>query len=258
MEEQKLRVTRCQDAVWITIDREHRRNAIDDATVLAISAALAQAEAEDARAVVLTGAGTRAFCAGADLAPGSGSFQYDFSRPGVPLVRLLAQARACPLPLIARVNGHVMAGGMGLLAMCDLAIAADHARFGLPEVRVGLFPMQVMAVLHRLVPARVLAEMALTGEPIDAAEAWRVGLVNHVVPGAELDAKVEWLLGRLRDKSPTGIRRGKVAMRQIEAMTLEQSLAFMEAQIGLLSMTEDATEGRAAFVEKRPPRFSGR
>lgn len=258
MEEQKLRVARCQDVVWITIDREHRRNAIDDATVLAISAALAQAEAEDARAVVLTGAGTRAFCAGADLASGSGSFQYDFSRPGVPLVRLLAQARACPLPLIARVNGHVMAGGMGLLAMCDLAIAADHARFGLPEVRVGLFPMQVMAVLHRLVPPRVLAEMALTGEPIDAAEAWRVGLVNHVVPGAELDAKVEWLLDRLRDKSPTGIRRGKVAMRQIEAMTLEQSLAFMEAQIGLLSMTEDAAEGRAAFVEKRAPRFSGR
>ncbi len=176
----------------------------------------------------------------------------------MPLVRLLAQARACPLPLIARVNGHVMAGGMGLLAMCDLAIAADHARFGLPEVRVGLFPMQVMAVLHRLVPPRVLAEMALTGEPIDAAEAWRVGLVNHVVPGAELDAKVEWLLDRLRDKSPTGIRRGKVAMRQIEAMTLEQSLAFMEAQIGLLSMTEDAAEGRAAFVEKRAPRFSGR
>jgi methylglutaconyl-CoA hydratase len=253
-----LLVERRGEVVWITIDREARRNAITDAVVGGIAAALARAEAEDARAVVLTGAGERAFCAGADLAPDSGSFRYDFSRAGVPLVRLLRQARDCPLPLIARVNGHVMAGGMGLLGMCDLAVAADHARFGLPEVRVGLFPMQVMTVLHRLLPARVLAEMALTGEPIDAAEALRIGLVNHVVPAVGLDAKVEWLLGRLLDKSPTGIRRGKTAMRQIEAMTLEQSLAFMEAQIGLLSLTEDAAEGRAAFNEKRPPRFSGR
>ncbi len=258
MEQPPLRVERRGEVMWITIDREARRNAVTDAVVLGIGAALERAEVEDARAVVLTGAGERAFCAGADLAPDSGSFRFDFSRAGAPLVRLLRRARECPLPLIARVNGHVMAGGMGLLGMCDLAVAADHARFGLPEVRVGLFPMQVMTVLHRLLPARVLAEMALTGEPIDAAEARRIGLVNHVVAAAELDAKVDWLLGRLLDKSPTGIRRGKAAMHQIEAMTLEQSLAFMEAEIGLLSLTEDAAEGRAAFNEKRPPRFSGR
>jgi len=244
---------------WITINREARRNAMNDAVTDAIAAGLAAATADPGiRAVVLTGAGDRAFCAGADLSAGSGSFQYGYSKVGLSFVKLMKQARDLTLPLIARVNGHAMAGGMGMIGMCDMAIGVDTARFGMPEVKIGIFPMQIMAVLQRLIPSRKLYEMALTGEPITAAEALDIGLLNYVMPPGELDAKLDWLLARLLDKSPTAIRRGKYAMRVTEQLNFDQAAVFMEAQIGTLALTEDAAEGRAAFIEKRAPAWPGR
>ena len=244
---------------WITINREERRNAMNDAVIEGIAAGFTQASNDPSvRAVVLTGAGEKAFCAGADLSSGSGSFKYDYSKTGLNFVQLMKQARDLTLPLIARVNGHAMAGGLGMLGMCDMAISTDKALFGMPEVKIGLFPMQIMAVLQRLIPARKLYEMALTGEPISAAEALQIGLLNYAVPSAELDAKTGWLLSRLLDKSPTAIRRGKYAMRTTEQLNFDQSAAFMEAQIGTLALTEDAAEGRAAFIEKRAPVWTGR
>jgi methylglutaconyl-CoA hydratase len=118
--------------------------------------------------------------------------------------------------------------------------------------------MQVASVMQHLIPRRKFVELCLTGEPIDAAEALSLGLVNYVVPRAELDAKVDWLIGRLIDKSPTAIRRGKNALRAIADMTFEQSISFTEAQLGTVVLTQDAAEGRAAFNEKRPPRWTGR
>ena len=245
--------------LWITINREERRNAMNDAVTAGIARGLTQATNDSSvRAVVLTGAGNRAFCAGADLSAGSGSFKYDFSKVGLPFVKLMKQARDLTLPLIARVNGHAMAGGMGLMGMCDMAIGVDTARFGMPEVKVGIFPMQIMAVLQRLIPSRKLYEMALTGEPITAAEALELGLLNYVVPPDDLDTKLTWLLDRLLDKSPTAIRRGKYAMRVTEQLTFDQAAVFMESQIGTLSLTEDAAEGRRAFIEKRPADWPGR
>jgi enoyl-CoA hydratase/carnithine racemase len=244
---------------WITINREARRNAMNDVVTDAIAAGLVEASADpEVRAVVLTGVGDKAFCAGADLSAGSGSFKYDYSKVGLSFVKLMRQARDLTLPLIARVNGHAMAGGLGLMGMCDMAISVDTARFGMPEVKVGVFPMQIMAVLQRLIPSRKLYEMALTGEPISAAEALELGLLNYVVPAVELDTKLEWLLSRLLDKSPTAIRRGKYAMRVTEQLNFDQSAVFMEAQIGTLALTEDAAEGRAAFIEKRAPVWPGR
>lgn len=245
--------------LWVTINREERRNAMNDTVVGLIADGFNAATADpEIRAVVLTGAGDRAFCAGADLSAGSGSFQFDYSKVGIPFVKLMRQARDLTVPLIARVNGHTMAGGMGMLGMCDMAIGVETARFGMPEVKVGVFPMQIMAVLQRLIPSRKLYEMALTGEPITAAEALDLGLLNYVVPTAELDAKVDWLLGRLLDKSPTAIRRGKYAMRVTEQLNVDQAAVFMEAQIGTLALTEDAAEGRRAFIEKRAPNWPGR
>jgi enoyl-CoA hydratase/carnithine racemase len=151
-----------------------------------------------------------------------------------------------------------MAGGMGLLCMTDMAVAADHIQFGLPEVKVGVFPMQVMSLLQEIAPRRLINEWALTGEPFDAQAALAAGLLNHVVPAAELDAKVEWLIGRLTDKSPTAIRRGKYAMRAIAAMSFDQAIAYTESQIALLAMTEDAKEGLAAFAQKRKPSWPGK
>ena len=151
-----------------------------------------------------------------------------------------------------------MAGGMGLLCMTDMAVAVESAIFGLPEVKVGVFPMQVMSLLQDIAPRRLINEWALTGEPFDARAAQAAGLLNHVVPAAELDAKIEWLIGRIVDKSPTAIRRGKYAMRAIASMSFDQSIAYTESQIALTAMTEDAKEGLKAFGEKRKPVWKGK
>jgi enoyl-CoA hydratase/carnithine racemase len=130
--------------------------------------------------------------------------------------------------------------------------------FGLPEVKVGVFPMQVLSLLQDLVPRRILREWCLSGEPFDATAAKAAGLVNHVVPAAELHVKTEWLVSRLVDKSPTAIRRGKYALRAMAAMSFDEGIAFTEGQIGLLALSDDAKEGLAAFNEKRKPVFTGR
>jgi enoyl-CoA hydratase/carnithine racemase len=144
---------------------------------------------------------------------------------------------------------------MGLMAMCDLAIAADHAKFGLPEVKVGVFPMQVLVDLRRMLHPRHVNELCLTGELIDARRACEMGLVNEVVPYAHLDARVDALIARLSAASPAALRRGKAVIAAMESMAFAEALSYAEAQIGLASRTEDAREGLAAFVEKRPPRW---
>jgi len=242
----------------LTINRPDRRNAMSPAVIDGLTRALLGPGRDSAtRAIVITGAGDKAFCAGADLQTGK-SFSFDHSIPTQAFANLLRAAQSATVPLVARVNGACMAGGMGIFGMCDMAVAAEHAIFGLPEVKVGVFPMQVLTVLQRLLPSRTLYEMCLTGEPITATEAAALRLVNHVVPGAELDARLDWLLGRLLDKAPSALRRGRYAMRRIEAMAFEESMAFTESQIGLLAMTEDAREGQLAFREKRPPAWTGR
>jgi len=243
---------------WITINRPDRRNAIDAAVIAGIRDGLRAAHADPAvRAVVLTAVGDKAFCAGGDLQPGKG-FAFDLSRPNADYADLLREAQNATLPLLVRINGSCMAGGMGLLCMADLAVAAEHAVFGLPEVKLGLFPMQVLSLLQDIAPRRKVREWALSGEPFGAAEALAAGLLNHVVPAAELDAKVAWLLARLVDKSPSAMRRGKYAMRAIAAMSFDQAIAYTESQIALLALTEDAREGLAAFNDKRPPCWTGR
>jgi methylglutaconyl-CoA hydratase len=245
-------------AFWITINRPDKRNAINAEVIAGIRAGYREAHADpQMRAIVLTAAGEKAFCAGGDLQPGKG-FAFDLSRPNIDYADLMREAQNATLPTVARVNGVCMAGGMGLLCMTDFAVAADHVVFGLPEVKVGVFPMQVMSLLQDLVPRRKAREWALSGEPFGAPEALAAGLLNHVVPAAELDSKVGWLLSRIVDKSPTGIHRGKYAMRAIEAMSFDQAIAYTESQIALLAMTEDAKEGMASFNEKRKPVWTGR
>ncbi|WP_136419887.1 enoyl-CoA hydratase/isomerase family protein [Herbaspirillum sp. ST 5-3] len=240
----------------LTINRVERRNAINANVLGGLRRAIEDANASrDVRAIVLTGAGDRAFCSGADLQ--EPSFKFDYSEPYQWLADLLRQARRSTIPLIARVNGACLAGGMGLLSMCDMAVAGRNAIFGLPEVKVGVFPAQVLSVLQHLVPRRVLTEMCITGEPIDAEQALSFGLVNHLADD-DLDAKLDWLLARLLDKSPSAIRRGLYTIKQIEAMPFEASMAFTESQIGLFTLTDDFREGLSAFLEKRPPNWSGR
>jgi enoyl-CoA hydratase/carnithine racemase len=239
----------------LTIARPERRNALNAEVIAGLRQAIEGARSDDSlRVVVLTGAGNEAFCAGADLA--GDSFAFDHATPTLAYADLLRSARALHLPLVARVNGACMAGGMGLLAMCDLAVAARHASFGLPEAKVGVFPMQVLALLQSQVPQRFLAQLCLTGDPIDAQRAREIGLVNEVAD--DLDEVLERLLARLAGNSPTALRRGLYAMKAMRSMAFDEAIAFAEGQIGLLAMTEDAREGLAAFQAKRRPQWTGR
>jgi enoyl-CoA hydratase/carnithine racemase len=252
----ELRVERRGEVLWLTIQREERRNAMSHGVLSAMGDAIQAAQSDrDLRAIVVTGAGEKAFCAGADLQSAQ-AFTTDYSDPIGHFARLLRLARASHLPLVARVNGACMAGGMGLLAMCDMAVAAPHAVFGLPEVKVGVFPAQVLAVLQHLIPRRKLAELCITGESMDSAQALEIGLVNYVE--ADLDGRLQWLLERIVDKSPAAIRRGTYTMKAIDSMAFEQAMAFTESQIALFTLTEDAKEGQAAFQQKRKPQWKGR
>jgi enoyl-CoA hydratase/carnithine racemase len=241
--------------LWLTINREARRNAMSHGVMAALAQSIETAQQNrDLRAIVLTGAGDKAFCAGADLQADK-TFTTDYSDPTGHLAQVFRAAKASQLPLIARVNGTCMAGGMGLLAMCDMAVAARHALFGLPEVKVGVFPAQVLSVLQHLIPRRQLAELCLTGEPISAEQALAMDLVNYV--DDDVDARLQWLLDRLLDKSPAAIRRGLYTMKKIETMAFEESMSFTESQIALFTLTEDAKEGQQAFKEKRKPQWRG-
>jgi enoyl-CoA hydratase/carnithine racemase len=251
----ELDITQRGPALWLTITREERRNAMSHGVLAGMAQAISAAQSDrHVRAIVITGAGTKAFCAGADLQSAK-AFTTDYSDPIGHLAQLLRVAKASNVPLIARVNGACMAGGMGLMSMCDMAVAARHAVFGLPEVKVGVFPAQVLSVLQHLIPRRKLAEMCLTGEPLTSAEALDLNLVNYV--DDDVDAKLQWLLERLLDKSPAAIRRGLYTMKKIEAMAFEESMSFTESQIALFTLTEDAREGQKAFQEKRKPVWAG-
>jgi enoyl-CoA hydratase/carnithine racemase len=244
-------------AFWITINRPEKRNAINGDVIAGIAQGYRDANDDpDVRLIVLTGAGEHAFCAGADLNPGA-AFAFDFARPNVDFADLLRLSQNATKPAIARVNGVCLAGGMGLLCMTDMAVAVESAIFGLPEVKVGIFPMQVMSLLQTIAPRRLINEWAFTGEAFDAHVAQAAGLVNHVAPAAEFDFRVEWLIAHIVDKSPTAIRRGKYAMRAIASMSFDQSIAYTEAQIALTALTDDAKEGLAAFGEKRKPEWKG-
>lgn len=247
--------------LWITINREERRNALNEEVVRSIDNAIVQAGAPGStvRAIVLTGAGDKAFCAGADLAKGVKGFAFavDYSRPQHYIVDLFKRLQECKLPVIARVNGHVMAGGFGIVCACDMAIGADDIRIGTTESKIGMTPMMILPYMLRILPPRKLQEMCITGEQFSAKEALDWGVLSYAVPRAELDTKLDWLLARIVDKSPTAIRLGKQAFNTIRDMSLRESLEYAQAMVPVMSSTQDAKEGMAAFQEKRPPNFTG-
>lgn len=254
-QDQELLQQREGNVLHLHINRPERRNAMSAAVVEGLAQAIQGARADrQLRAIVIRGAGEAAFCAGADLQTGK-SFQFDFSQPQLAFADLLRAARACHVPLVAYVNGACMAGGMGILAMCDLAIAAPHARFGLPEVRVGVFPAQVLAVLQPLLPPRVLNDLCLTGRHIDAERALALNLINEIDHDGQA---LQRLLAELQAVSGTAQRRGLYTLKHAQGLGFEPAMAFTESQIGLFAQTEDAREGQAAFREKRPPAWTGR
>lgn len=246
----------------ITLSREERRNAISPLMTMELLDALTKYDDEpNVLVVVLTGAGDKAFCAGADLGESvsaAASFldRHEEQRKFAELFKTIKNLKK---PLIGRINGHTLGGGLGLASACDIVIAAEEAQFGTPEINVGLFPYVIMATLLRFTsnPKRIL-EMMLTGDRIDAKEAQQLGLVNYVVPRDQLDVKVNEITRKIIKKSPAILRLGRRAFYTMRDMEYEKALEYLSSMLAINMVAEDVIEGVAAFMAKREPVWKGK
>lgn len=249
-----VEVERVGAVTVITINRPERRNALDPAAMSGIGRALVAAEQDDAvRCVVLTGAGEKAFCAGMDLkafAEG-GISPDDLPKPGLDVLVERVYAK----PVVAAVNGAALAGGFEIMLACDLVVAADHALFGLPEVKRGLVAAGGGTRLPRRVPLAVALEFGLTGEPVDAARAHRLGLVNRVVPAADVRGEAIALAEKIAANGPLAVAATKELMWAEAAGMALDTVGTRTKQV---FDSEDAREGAVAFAERRPPVWRNR
>jgi enoyl-CoA hydratase/carnithine racemase len=243
---------------WLTLNRPAARNALSMALMQALNAELA-AIADDAavKVVVIAGAGP-AFCAGHDLRemraqPERPAYEAVFAQCSTLMQRIVG----LPKPVIARVHGVATAAGCQLVASCDLAVASDTARFATPGVDIGLFCSTPMVALSRAVGRKAAMEMLLTGDMVDAVRARELGLVNRVVPGAELDAAVAALAGQIASKSPLALAIGKAAFYRQAEMPLQAAYAYASEVMVRNALARDAAEGIDAFLDKRSPVWSG-
>jgi enoyl-CoA hydratase/carnithine racemase len=244
----------------LTINRPERRNAMSWAVLTELRDAIAVAKADpDVRVVVLTGAGDKAFCAGADLTGMRSDANYvEVHDARGELARLFDDLWALGKPTIARVRGYALAGGFGLALACDFVVAADDARFGTPEINVGLWPYMITVPLVRSMAPKKVLELMLTGRRIDAVEADRLGFVTRVVPVDDLDEAVDELAASLASKSPAIVKLGRDSFYAVWDLAARDALDHLHAMLTITSQTEDTAEGIAAFAEKRAPQWKGR
>lgn len=257
----ELRTELTDGVLRLTIDRESRRNALSADVLRGLLAGVERAAADDdVKVVLVASAGDRVFCAGADLAVmGNDATGLEQHEARGLLARLVLAMRACPKPVVARVQGLCLAGGVGLAAGCDVVLASSNAAWGLPEVDRGLWPFMVSALLALDIAPKHALDLMLSGERLDAERAERIGLASRVFPAESFDADVEAYLARLAGKAPVAIRLGKQAWAAAQQTpTLSVALEAMQAQLSLLTTTRDAVEGITAFFEKREPRWTGR
>jgi enoyl-CoA hydratase/carnithine racemase len=259
----KIRVADESDGMRrVTLHNPERRNAIGPQMVNELLYALDDAHAdEDIRTVVITGEG-KAFCAGGDFALMSPNDPRAADGPALPhkgdYADLLLAMTRTEKPIVARVNGPAMGGGLGLVAASTFAVADREATLGTPEINVGLFPMMIMAVLARVVPRRKLLEMMLLGKKMSGDEASAIGLVTRAVAAAELDAAVTELTSEIAKKSPLTVGLGLRAFAAQDDLDLEKALPLLRDRLAECLGTEDAREGLTAFLEKRAPIWKGR
>ena len=249
------------DAVrTITVNRPDKLNALNSATLDALHEAFDAAAADaDVRVVVLSGAGEKAFVAGADISEMNGLTPVegrDFSLRGQ---RMMRRVEKMPKPVIAAVNGFALGGGLELAMCCHLRIAGDNAKVGQPEINLGLIPgFGGSQRLLRLAGRAATLELCLTGAPIGAERARELGIVNRVVPAAELQAETLKLASQLANAAPLALRAMLDCVNIGGECGIEEGLAYESAQFGLVFSTDDMREGTTAFLEKRKPAFKGR
>jgi enoyl-CoA hydratase/carnithine racemase len=259
----RIRVARAGGVETVTLAYPERRNAIGPTMANELLWALDDAcAADEVRSIVLTGEGA-AFCSGGDFGEmasgGSGAPRGEPAlAPKGDYGDLLLALVRCDKPTVARVNGPALGGGLGLVAACSFAVASVEAKLGTPEIDVGLYPMIIMAVLARHVPRRRLLEMSLLGQKFSAEEGVRLGLLNRAVPPSELDAEVQRITDAIASKSPVTVRLGLRATAAQEGLDLDASIPMLRGRLMEVLATDDCREGLSAFVERRPPVWSGK
>jgi enoyl-CoA hydratase/carnithine racemase len=242
----------------ITLNRPERRNAIGPTMINELLWALEDATADDAiRSIVITGAG-KSFCAGGDFAQMASGADAPKLPPKGDYADLLLALWRTTKPVIARVNGHAMGGGLGLVAASTFAVAASDAKLGTPEIEVGLFPFMIFSVLERMMTRRRLVEMILSGGKLSAEEARDAGLLNRVVAPEELDQAVASYTSMIDGKSPSTVRLGLEALRDTDELGMAEKLPILSERLARCLGTDDAREGLMAFMERRAPKWTGR
>jgi len=243
----------------VTLNRPDQRNPLSTVMLRDLAAAFRWCQAEpEVRVVVLTGAGDRVFCAGADLGSfdlGMSDLERHASRGS--FVDLFLLMTDFGKPIVGRINGHALAGGLGLACSCDIVVSVDTATFGTPEINVGIWPMMIQAVLARSIPRKVLLEMEMLGDRWTAAQLQALGVINRVVPREHLEATVTEIAQKLAAKSPAAMRLGRNSFYRQQDMDFRAALEYLHGQFTLVTLTEDSKEGVRAFFEKREPDFKG-
>lgn len=239
-----------EHTLLVRLNRPEAGNSLNGEAGSGLAEAFGRAAEDDSiRTVVFTGAGDRIFCAGMDLKA------FARGEDTAPVMAGMEAMRTCPKPVVAAVNGHAMGGGFELMMFCDLVVAAQHATFGLPEVKRGLFPGGPGTRLPTRIPVAIALEMALTGDPIPAARAAELGLVNRVVPAEQLVDEALALAARVAANGPLATRAVK---RLMWAELGEQDRERVAVETRVVFSSEDAREGAQAFAEKRAPVWKGR
>jgi enoyl-CoA hydratase len=244
----------------VMLNRPEQRNPLSASMMRDLRSALAWCKADpEVAVVVLTGAGNRAFCAGADLAGFAGEQSALALHHGRhALVDLFVEMTELGKPIVGRINGHALAGGFGLACACDLLVAVDTATFGTPEINVGVWPMMIQTVLRSNLPRKVVLEMIMLGDRWTATQLQQHGLVNRVVSADRLDEETQSLATRLAEKSTAIMRLGRDSFYRQQDMDFRAALEYLHSQVALVMLTDDSSEGRKAFFEKRPPQYRGR